>query len=143
MYMAEGHMLPWGIYGHWSQPDEPEYILGYWCMWHYEVSLLSLCLMVVTAMYLWQGAPIFPLTVPYKFGDIKVYPKHPPYKVDPEWFERYERERELGEHYERHHGTSYLIIVILSELIYFSGWWMDPPPQPEQVALPALDAWGF
>jgi hypothetical protein len=38
VYLATGHMIPWGIYGRWTVPDKPTETLGYWCIWHYEVS---------------------------------------------------------------------------------------------------------
>lgn len=37
VYLATGHMIPWGIYGRWTVPEEPKETMGYWCIWHYEV----------------------------------------------------------------------------------------------------------
>lgn len=37
VYLATGHMIPWGVYGRWTDSDKPLETLGYWCMWHYEV----------------------------------------------------------------------------------------------------------
>jgi len=37
VYLATGHMIPWGVYGRWTVPNKPLETLGYWCMWHYEV----------------------------------------------------------------------------------------------------------
>lgn len=40
-YDASGHMTPWGVYGRWGDPAKPNKTLGYWCMWHFEVSAFA------------------------------------------------------------------------------------------------------
>lgn len=73
-----------------------------------------------------------------------VLPKQYPYKAVPGWFEDYERKRDAGKFIERQHG-SLDGKIFGSELTIgcVAGYWDDPPPLPEEVPLPEMDAFGL
>lgn len=148
VYLATGHMIPWGIYGRWTVPDKPDETVGYWCMWHFEVRQLRFTKLMGNLLHvLHQGAPPFPIAVPIPFGDNLVYVKAEPYKKNPNWFIEYEQARDAGRHYDRQHGTckvdSKMLFSSLKIYSLSTGWFTGPPPPPEQVPLPETDAYGL
>ncbi|KAF8517292.1 hypothetical protein BU17DRAFT_67048 [Hysterangium stoloniferum] len=114
IYHAAGHMLPWGIYGHWYEDPgngEDANRFGYWGIWIYE------------------GADAIPLEFPVHHKGRWFIQRRKPYRTNPSWFDQYLARKVAGVHIDRAHG--------------FNGKEEDVPPFAPDAPLPETDVFGF